>query len=746
MGGGFSTFPEPSSSARIVIQVPAIAATGSSLALIPSLAQVSTVTPALPPGFALVFSSTPTEAVEMSSIALRSSDAHVIHVFDHFSSREIRRLSTPRWPAGTQPFEDLMAASGYAHFDYEGSPTAHEIIVCLNGAISKTISSTIRGSPNVGLIVVRTLRPWRETALLKLLPSSARRVHIVEEVPLGGGSSILLEDVRSALLLKQIPVHAIPLLSPQLETWFNHLSAVKSDLEASIAVRLPQLPSNPALKRLAFVGSPSYGLVKGPFAIAQAFMSTPSLTARLLIDHDGITKPGGVSLARIILANDGVQEAELPINVVASISHPEGCAEFLAITDTTLVKTHNIFSYASKKAIILLLTTWAPEEAASNISKASISLAQDRQLSLYTFNAQAISNNLLDSRQDATGSVEVALVHLAFLRLYLGVACTEVRLEKAARGLYGDRVAGVSTSKLVSSVWPNIQQIVLPDASAELAGEEEQTASLKELVLNALDPEQFPKGAAALSADGTVGTWRDAAKHLIFREAFAPWSQNESNPLEQSLALRPDLEDRTFLVTCTVNKRLTPLSYDRNVFHLEFDTAGTGLKYDIGEALGIHGWNDEEDVLGFCSLYGLDPSAVVSIPLPTSGRVLGGTHYRTVFQALQQQIDIFGRPPKSFFGALADHATSREHRMALRFIGAAEGSATFKKFSEVDTVTFADVLLIYNSARPDFATLCSLVGDIKPRHYSIASAQSAVGDRVDLLVVTVDWVTPSGED
>jgi sulfite reductase alpha subunit-like flavoprotein len=37
-----------------------------------------------------------------------------------------------------------------------------------------------------------------------------------------------------------------------------------------------------------------------------------------------------------------------------------------------------------------------------------------------------------------------------------------------------------------------------------------------------------------------------------------------------------------------------------------------------------------------------------------------------------------------------------------------------------------------------------LVGDTKPRHYSIASAQSAVGDRVDLLVVTVEWTTPNG--
>jgi len=44
-----------------------------------------------------------------------------------------------------------------------------------------------------------------------------------------------------------------------------------------------------------------------------------------------------------------------------------------------------------------------------------------------------------------------------------------------------------------------------------------------------------------------------------------------------------------------------------NVFHLEFDTSGTGLKYAIGEALVVHGWNDAQDVLDFCKWYGYQP-------------------------------------------------------------------------------------------------------------------------------------------
>ena len=246
-----------------------------------------------------------------------------------------------------------------------------------------------------------------------------------------------------------------------------------------------------------------------------------------------------------------------------------------------------------------------------------------------------------------------------------------------------------------------------------------------------------------------LSSWHDAAKNILFPSIFSGPSElsSSSETYPQDPRLRPEVPDRTFLVTCTVNKRLTPMEYDRNVFHLEFDTSGTGLKYAIGEALGVHGWNDTQEVLDFCQWYGANPDGLVTLPVPSSSSSTEGYtkyHTRTIFQALQQQVDIFGKPPKSFYSDLAPFATNEVDRLALLFIGSAEGSSTFKKMSEIDTVTFADVLKQFKSARPGVEVLCEIVGDIKPRHYSIASAQAVVGDRVDLLVVTVEWQTPSG--
>ncbi|KAG8893715.1 hypothetical protein FRC00_010113, partial [Tulasnella sp. 408] len=467
------------------------------------------------------------------------------------------------------------------------------------------------------------------------------------------------------------------------------------------------------------------------------------LTARLSTDFDAFSKAGGAAISRVLISSEDSAAQNLPAKVILPDHEAEGAADFTAVLDQALLKTHDVLQNARPKSLVLVFSQWTPEELAANLATSSAEIARQRGLAVYTLNSKAVAESLVGAEPENKQVMENVLGHLAFLRLYAGTACTEAKLIKTARALFGDEIAGLDAVKVVARLWAGIFQV--PISAAPPADAQDAPAkALKSFEFNAVELESFRGLEAGDQESAALGSWRDAAKNIIFREAYSVPRQDTLDATQQNPALRPDLEDRTYLVTCSVNRRLTPLSYDRNVFHLEFDTAGTGLQYAIGEALGVHGWNDVDEVKDFCSWYGLDPSAVVTLPVPSANRGPGYRQTRTVFQALQQQVDIFGRPPKSFYSALAEHAKSKEHRLALRFIGAAEGSATFKKLSEVDTVTFADVLKQYDSCRPDFATLCELVGDIKPRHYSIASSQAAVGDRVDLLVVTVDWVTPSG--
>lgn len=227
-------------------------------------------------------------------------------------------------------------------------------------------------------------------------------------------------------------------------------------------------------------------------------------------------------------------------------------------------------------------------------------------------------------------------------------------------------------------------------------------------------------------------TWHSAAKGLLFKEAY-----------EATTSLRPDLSVKTYQVEVKENRRLTPDTYDRNIFHIEFDLGTSGLKYDIGEALGIHAENNHEEVEEFMRWYDLDPTSLVELASRDNPSKL---ETRTVYQSLIHNIDIFGKPPKRFYEALADFATDSDERKNLLSLAGPEGAGEFKRRSEVDTVTYYDVLQEFPSAHPHYHDLARIISPMKRREYSIASAQAVTPTTIALMIVVVSWVDPKGRD
>jgi sulfite reductase (NADPH) flavoprotein alpha-component len=191
------------------------------------------------------------------------------------------------------------------------------------------------------------------------------------------------------------------------------------------------------------------------------------------------------------------------------------------------------------------------------------------------------------------------------------------------------------------------------------------------------------------------------------------------------------------------NRRLTPMTYDRNIFHIEFDLGQSGLTYNIGEALSIHAENDVGQVNEFIEFYGLNADNVVELPSREDPSLLDT---RTVFQALVQNIDIFGKPPKRFYEALADFADNDKEKMELMTLGSIDGVTEFKRRAEVDTITYTDILLEFKSAHPEFHDIARIVSPMKRREYSIASSQKVNPTTVALMIVVVSWVNPKGRD
>ncbi|KAF7301392.1 Assimilatory sulfite reductase [Mycena indigotica] len=737
MAPSLSHLPTATPTSRLVIQVPTVVSVGESLALSPSLSSLSAIAPTLPRDLVVLLSATPQEAVDFANFSYRLKTSHVVHLFDHYSAgRETgTSLAPPKGDTGPASLADLFTENGYSFFSYAGDPAAHTVIALLNGPLALAVKALLQDSPGLGLLIVNVLRPWDEQALRDSLPPTVRSLHVFDDVPNASTQGSLYVDIFGTLLTASstISVHSHRIVPSETLSYLSTQGKLSSFLASFLPSSPPPSPPVSSLtKRLVVYSTPQTALSSAAHFVADTFLSSEAVTTRFLTDHDVFSRKGGVSVSRVFVGPKGV-DSDVPLQLAIPLGHSEGGeADFLAVLDPTILTSHSLLQHAKAGSVVLLASNWTPQEVLSNLPVDVTAALRTRQIRLFVIDPQSVAAG-------RTGPLNAAIqnlvVQLAFLRLYLGKAAQESVVLRIARSLFNEVVDDVGLSEINATVWSTLFEV---DISPQTAPES-TPKSLKYVEFNAIAVQTFDNDVVN---GARLGSWHDAAKHLLFPAAFNPEPNfDPRDTFAQNPALRPEVPDRTFLVTCTVNRRLTAKEYDRNVFHLEFDTRGTGLKYAIGEALGVHGWNDDQEVMKFCGWYGVEPTRLVTIPVPSSE---GRMHTRTVFQALQQQIDLFGQPPKSFYTDLAAYATGSLDRHALLFIGSPEGSATFKKMAEKDTVTFADVLQMYPSARPGIEVLCEMVGDIKPRHYSIASAQSVVGDRVDLLVVTVEWMNPSG--
>lgn len=364
--------------------------------------------------------------------------------------------------------------------------------------------------------------------------------------------------------------------------------------------------------------------------------------------------------------------------------------------------------------LILRLPNFKDEDVEKRIPSTIRKDVQARDISLYILDSSSSPAFETDS------NAARLLVELAFLKVAKPDLKQEI-LKKLAT-----LEANLPTlEECLDALDKSLKHLEVPESWAENANDVTQNLPR---VLKTNSFATFDKQES--EQDLQLSSWESAAKGLVFKEAY-----------NTDITLRPDLTVQTYTIHVKENRRLTPGTYDRNIFHIEFDLGNSGLTYKIGEALGVHADNDADLVREFIESYGLSADDLVQVPSRDDPSVL---ETRTVYQSLVQNIDIFGKPPKRFYESLAEFATDELEKKKLASLGTPEGAEEFKRRTEVDTSTFADVLDEFKSAHPSFPELVRLVGPLKRREYSIASAQAVTPNAVALMIVVVDWVDSKG--
>lgn len=611
----------------------------------------------------------------------------------------------------------------YQPFEVHGHENPYAVLVCF-GSVESSLASQVavalaQAGCRIAVVSVRIYRPFLEDEFLKALPKSAKVVAVLGQVPddqavLDSGiRSHLFEDVLAAMACT-VSLRTAPSLREikyaRTDEWTpSGIAATMQTLLGPLAAGAPEITAprllDPAVQRYSFWDVDESVAASAPRILAQALARDSAQNVTIATTNDNLVQ-GGVQRTEI---RKSPRTLEAPFIDVA---------DTVVVGDVKLLEKIDILkSLKDAGNLIVILPGIKDEDVEKQLLAATRREISHRGINLFFIDSW--KSELPEGIPD----VHSLILQTAFLRVALPQS------EETGRQKLAVINSDIHTlGKVAADLDKTLRQIEIPKEWSELEAGTEETQLPVSIVPTSFTG--FDKSEA--EPPSLLRDWQKAAKGLLFKEAYG------TRP-----GLRPDLPQKTYTVHVKENRRLTPLEYDRNIFHIEFDLGSSGLKYDIGEALGVHAENDHDQVMEFIKWYKLNPDDVVEIASREDPSVLEN---RTVYQALMQNIDIFGRPPKKFYEALAEFARDENEKKNLLALAGPEGFKEFQRRAEVDTVTFADVLAEFPSAHPSFHELVRIVSPMKRREYSIASCQKVTPNSVALMVVVVNWVDPRGRD
>ncbi|KAI1175645.1 sulfite reductase flavoprotein component [Nemania sp. FL0916] len=665
------------------------------------------------------------DGVRTSRETLRVIDAlsrtGVAAIFDKLS-QSVDNLNT-RLDSPGKVFELLQAFNGelgteYEPFEYVGHESPDAVFVVFGSVeaqlAKQVVPKLVAGGAKIGVVNVRIYRPFIEEAFIKALPTSVQRIDVLGQVAndaaVSDGSiqSALYSDVLTAVAFSSkwtstpavadVKYAASQILTPSAVAAIMSKSVTKAATEAKFS-----LPHLDTVEQYTFWDTDNSPALLAPTVVGHLLSQDYNSNIYLGESHDNLIQGGVV--------RTDVRSSHKAIDAPYSAEE----ADIVVVGDEKLLKDFAISPTVKDGGKLLLrLSNFKEEEAEKRIPQSVREDIFKRNLALYVLDTG------LSPAFEADNDTARLLVELSFLKL----AKPDMSQDTLSQLSESDGNQ-VKLQECVDAIEKCLKQIEISESWAEgLSGLPSEDA--KTLNANSFVPFDKEETEPELQ----LSSWDAAAKGLLFKEAYST-----------NVNLRPDQSVQTYTVHVKENRRLTPTTYDRNIFHIEFDLGNSGLTYKIGEALGIHAENDPEMVLDFIESYGLQAGDLVQVPSREDSAVV---ETRTVYQTMTQNIDIFGKPPKRFYEQLAEYATDDLEKKKLASLGAQEGAEEFKRRSEVDTVTFADILEEFKSARPSFPELVRLVGPLKRREYSIASAQAVSPNAVALMIVVVDWVDTLG--
>ena len=224
--------------------------------------------------------------------------------------------------------------------------------------------------------------------------------------------------------------------------------------------------------------------------------------------------------------------------------------------------------------------------------------------------------------------------------------------------------------------------------------------------------------------DAPAARWIDAVAEKLARSASAGLKVHIEPSAERRTASVSNAYTRKnpFWAAVLANQRLTASPSSKEVRHIELSLAGSSIRYEPGDSLGVVPRNRDEDVEALLQRLPFAPET------PIAGDPQASVPLR---RALAERFEI-GPISRSFLKRYADAI----HSTALAAVGAAS-DGEFARYARGRHLV--DLVGEHAPDGIDAATFARLLPPLAPRLYSIASSQRASAEEAHLTVSVVQY-------
>lgn len=438
-----------------------------------------------------------------------------------------REASNPYYLAAPEIVEQVMkqvyqlTGRSYGLFDYAGAPDAEAVIICMGSAcdtVEETVNYLQRQGEKVGLVKVRLFRPFSADHFMAALPSSCKRIAVLDRTKEPGATGEpLYQDICTALMEQQRHLTVIggryglgskEFSPPMVQAVFDNLNAeqpknhftvgITDDVShTSLAVKEAVDTCPAGVFRSKFYGLGSDGTVGANKNSIIIIGNNTELYAQGYFVYDS-KKSGGITVSHLRFGPERIQSPYLIDQ-----------ADFVACHNPSYITRYDLLEGIKEGGVFLLNSSWSAAEMDHRLPAGTKRTIARKKLRFYNIDAFKIAEEL------GLGSRINVIMQSAFFKV-TGVIDTDLafkEIEKMIHKSYGKKGAK-TVEKNVAAIEKGAEALEEIRYSAKWAEAttgasftpEEAPRAVREVIYPIIELKGDDLPVSAFNADGTVIT------------------------------------------------------------------------------------------------------------------------------------------------------------------------------------------------------------------------------------------------